>query len=1054
MFFESKRPFPILPCIFFILLNLLFFNGCKVPQNQSQAVEGSIDLTNWNVEKQVSIELKGRWEFYWKQLLEPTDFLPTTSPVPLTYMSLPGFWSQQKIAGKNLPKHGFATYRLLIRLPEEIPPLALKLLDVRSAYKLWINGEFKTEVGKVGVDRNKTVPCHNIRFIDIPHTAKTIEVILQVAGFHHRLNGVADQIILGSKHELLRKQKITSGLILFVVGSLFIMGMYHFVLFVLRPGDFSTIYFGIICLVFGIWETAMNPEERFMAVLFPTITWERLYQIDYLSFCLSVPAFIMFFHSLFPRESSPIVLKGFQVTALAFIVMVIMTPGHISIYTVPFYQLITLISVLYMVYLLARAARKKRDGSYFLLSGFSIFVLVVINDILYDNRIIHTGFLTPWAIFILIISHSFVISMRFSKAFAAVEKLSQELESKNIALSRLDKLKDEFLAKTSHELKTPLNGIIGIVESLLNGIGGKISQVTASNLTMIKSSEKRLANLVNDILDFSRLKNRDIRLQLKSTDVYSLVDMVLGVSRQLVGDKNLELINNVPKNSPPVSGDEDRMQQILFNLIGNAIKFTDQGKIRISAVPKDSFLEISVSDTGMGIPQNKIRDIFQSFEQVDAVDTSVFGGTGLGLSITKRLVELHGGGIHVESEIGKGSTFYFTIPVSHKQPGPDSLPENSDTGDRSLNNMEYTQTETHDAQPTVGDSYEVLVVDDDPINLQVVTNHLLLEGISFHTASDGMEAMTRIESGEKPYIILLDIMMPKITGYEVCRRLRDTWSASELPIIMLTARNRAADLVEAYNAGANDYISKPFSRDELISRVKCHLDLKDAYDTALEKQRLEREISQHKQEKENAWVQAEKEKLEKLRYQLNPHFLFNALASIRGAVMRDKEAAHEMISHLSEFSRLSLSRGSMHTMTVAKDLEVIQHYLSMEQMRFGDYLTVSIDIEPETEEVRIPALVIQPLVENAIKFGSRTSPDSLEVTISVKTQSPDMIRLEISNSGSWVEPGTTDRRYSTGTGIKNLKERLKKYYSDKYRFDTHVEGSRVEVIIVIPCSIP
>lgn len=1042
--------------ILILMLVLLFilFSACSENKMYPEAEQGVIDLTQCNFEKQGSIQLEGQWEFYWKQLLEPTDFSSQHPPAPRSYMFIPGFWNKHEINGKKLPKKGYATYRLLVRLPKENPHLALKLLDIRSAYKLWINGNFREEVGKVGTDMESTVPYHNNRIIDLSDSAEELEIVLQVASFHHRLSGVADQITLGSKDHLLRKQKIISGLIMFVVGSLFIMGIYHIVLFVLRPMDYSVLYFSFICLIFSLWQTAMNPEHRFLAIMFPSLTWERFYQIDYLSFCLVAPAFIMFFHSLFPRESLKYVLRGFQVTALVFALVIIITPGHISIYTVPFYQIVALLAVLYMTYILARAARQKRDGSYFLLSGYIILSLIVINDILYDNRLVHTGFLTPWAIFVLIISHSFVISSRFSRAFIAVEKLSIELEEKNISLSRLDRLKDDFLAKTSHELRTPLNGIIGIAESLINGIGGKISEATASNLMMIKSSGKRLANLVNDILDFSRLKNRDIQLQLKPTDLYSLVDMVLGISKQLVRDKNLELINDVPKNSPPVYCDDDRMQQILFNLIGNAIKFTDQGEVRISAVSRDSFLEISVSDTGRGIPDDRIEDIFQSFEQVEASDTSAFGGTGLGLSITRRLVELHGGSIHVKSKVGKGSTFYFTIPVSDQKPDPRTYTENdTDTKDDIMEIISYSLTETFNSQPVSEYLYQVLIVDDDPVNIQVVANNLMLEGISFNTTSDGIDALERIESGEKPQIILLDIMMPRITGYEVCRRIRKTWSPSELPVIMLTAKNRVAGLAEAYKAGANDYISKPFSREELISRVKSHLDLKDAYQAILDNQRLEKEIFQVKQDKEKALVQAEKEKLEKLRYQLNPHFLFNALASIRGALMKNKKAAYNMISHLSEFSRLSLSRGNLDTITIAEELEVVRHYLAMEQMRFGDFLSVSIDVDPKAEELLIPALLIHPLVENGVKFGSRTSPDSLDVIISIRKLQTDMISIRISNSGTWIEPGTTESKYSTGTGIKNIKQRLKKYYPGRFRFDTHHDDSRVEVIVTIPCSI-
>jgi LytS/YehU family sensor histidine kinase len=293
-------------------------------------------------------------------------------------------------------------------------------------------------------------------------------------------------------------------------------------------------------------------------------------------------------------------------------------------------------------------------------------------------------------------------------------------------------------------------------------------------------------------------------------------------------------------------------------------------------------------------------------------------------------------------------------------------------------------------------------------------------------------------------------MMPKMTGYEVCAKLRQKYGPSQLPIIMLTAKNRTSDLQKGFELGANDYLAKPYSREELISRVRAHLQIKAAYQTLIENQQLEKEVLEQKQKKELARLQTDKETLAKLRYQLNPHFLFNALASIRGAVLRDKDAARELISHLAEFSRLTLSRGSMDTLTVTAELEVIGHFLAMEQIRFGDYLTVSIEVEPEAGDFEVPALVLQPLVENAVKYGSRTSPDTLVVGISVKMQPPDMIRLAISNSGNWVEPGTTDSRYSTGTGIENIKQRLEKYYKGQYRFEIHTAPGQVKVEIDLP----
>jgi two-component system sensor histidine kinase ChiS len=1048
-----KRLALLLPLLFFLILSFILLIGCKKRQNPPYAIGGEIDLSHWNFNQLGSINLDGQWDFYWKQLLDPSDFSATTVPGPDSLISLPGYWNTLNIKNKRLSRNGFATCRLTVRLPFDNTTKALRVANIYSAYRLWVNGKLMSSSGSVAAHRHLEEIRPGFDIFSVDSTAQSLDLILQVSNYHYHRGGLGAPIRIGLERDIHTRHNFVQWIGLILTGNFLWMGIYHLVLSFRRHQSESLLYLGLFCLLWAEVSLTLPTFGAFVHQVFDVIPWTLDYRIDMLCYLLSMPIMLRFLYHSYPKECSLRVLKATQIIFCGYALMALTMPFSVFIRLVPLFHATTYMMQLYIFAFLIPAVRKARFGSRWILAGIVLMIASGSNDMLHGIGVIQTAFFMPLGLFLFIMCHAFVLSFRFSRAFADVESLSQELTRKNIALSRLDRLKDEFLAKTSHELRTPLNGIIGIAESLLGGISGKVSRATASNLTMIASSGKRLANLVNDILDFSRLQNRDIELHTRPTDIFGLVEVVMGVSKHLSAGKNLELINAVPENCPPVLGDEDRLQQILFNLVGNAIKFTDEGKITVSAIPVDSFVEISVSDSGIGIPPDKTEAIFQSFEQADASDTRAFGGTGLGLSITRHLVELHGGGIQVESTIGKGSTFRFTMPVSHEQPARDSLPQVSKTADAATYPLEYMQAENYGPQPSNNDPYQVLVVDDDPVNLQVVANNLMLEKISFQTASDGMAALARIESGEKPRIVLLDIMMPKISGYEVCRRLRKTHSPAELPIVMLTARNQVADLVAAYKAGANDYISKPISKDVLVARVNCHLNLKAAYDAILEKQRLEMELFQERQEKEHARLQTEKEKLEKLRYQLNPHFLFNALASIRGAFLRDKQAAYEMISHLSEFSRLSLSRGSLDTLTIARELEVIRHYLSMEQMRFGDYLTVSIDIEPQAETLHIPALVLHPLVENAIKYGGRTCPDALDVFIEVKTEPPDMIRLAVSNSGQWVEPGTTDGRYSTGTGIKNIKQRLQRYYPDAHRFETHTDNSRVSFAIVVPCSI-
>jgi len=247
------------------------------------------------------------------------------------------------------------------------------------------------------------------------------------------------------------------------------------------------------------------------------------------------------------------------------------------------------------------------------------------------------------------------------------KKLDYE-RSVNERLRQVDRLKDEFLANTSHELRTPLNGIIGIAESLVKGVTGTLPDITVANLRMVALSGKRLSSLVDDILDYSRLKEKDLHLQLSPLDMRSLTDVVLTLSRPLIVGKNLELRNEISPDTPFVYGDENRLQQIMHNLVGNAIKFTQRGGIKVLIYQSSpTHWAMEVEDTGVGISKEAQNYIFEPFRQVDNAIVRENRGTGLGLSITKQLVELMDGEINLQSEVGRGSTFTVTLPILKKQ---------------------------------------------------------------------------------------------------------------------------------------------------------------------------------------------------------------------------------------------------------------------------------------------------------------------------------------------------------------------------------------------------
>ncbi|MCP5000489.1 MAG: response regulator, partial [Hyphomicrobiales bacterium] len=295
------------------------------------------------------------------------------------------------------------------------------------------------------------------------------------------------------------------------------------------------------------------------------------------------------------------------------------------------------------------------------------------------------------------------------------------------------------------------------------------------------------------------------------------------------------LLNRITAEAPVADADENRVQQILHNLVGNGIKFTNEGTVTVSAQLQDDMVAVTVSDTGIGIPAATQPQIFEAFEQADGSTARKYGGTGLGLTVTKQLVELHGGQIGVTSEVDNGSDFTFTLPVADEAAVPVEAADvpRKHTQVASLAGLEAPRPlaaqiseDMRGGKESVETQAHLLVVDDDPVNLQVLKNHLGLQHYALTLATNGSDALAAIDTGLPPDLVLLDVMMPGMSGYEVCRRLREQYPANEVPVMLLTAKNQVQDLVAGFEAGANDYLTKPFSKEELLARVNTHLRMK------------------------------------------------------------------------------------------------------------------------------------------------------------------------------------------------------------------------------------
>jgi signal transduction histidine kinase/ActR/RegA family two-component response regulator len=385
--------------------------------------------------------------------------------------------------------------------------------------------------------------------------------------------------------------------------------------------------------------------------------------------------------------------------------------------------------------------------------------------------------------------------------------LEARVNERTAELVHANRAKDDFLANMSHELRTPLNGILGFSEILLEGIHGPINTKQSQAVELIYSSGEHLLGLINDILDVSKIEAGHFELQLENSSLNDICLSSLSFVRQLALKKSIEIEYSPSPANSAVYADPKRLKQILVNLLNNAVKFTpEKGKVKLEVrenIATDQ-LRFSVLDTGIGITPEDLQRLFKPFVQVDSSLSRQYEGSGLGLSLVKKLVEMHGGSVGVESEPGKGSHFYFTIPTK-KLTAP-ILENKNPTGQRRSN--ETTTSYQREKK-------RVLLVEDNLNNMMVTSDFLREKGFEMIQASDGLEAIEQALT-QKPNIILMDIQMPNMNGIEAIKRIRAAPELASVPIIALTALAMSGDRELCIAAGANEYLAKPVSLRKLV----------------------------------------------------------------------------------------------------------------------------------------------------------------------------------------------------------------------------------------------
>lgn len=1027
----SKHAFPenckaIFPsCVLIIILAIYIIGGWLILKDESDFVEaqnGYIYCSN--IDGRNPISLRGHWEYYPNRMLFSSDFYHeggNRHGYTPEYIYVPGEAPNQT---------GFGTYRLLFKTITTSDTFALKISDIWSSARIYLDGRLVGSIGDPSTMTNGSLPWNSAKYItftmDVYKT--THELIIQTSNYDYLVHGITSPIYFGTQLELydltnsIRLSEAICAMCVIVLAVLVL------VLCVMRIQISNLVYLVLFSFCFGIY--LLTCGEKLLLNIFESMPYLLFIRLR----LALVPAMFLFISNyvcdfgeagrminIYKKVTT--ILSGICILALAF------APQSLLVHAYSFSTVVNIAWCAVSIYCMIKKLLHQETAVIFQIMGVVHFICIFFIFKLYSEGKLYSLTRTTLLAYMsvgFVLLQLIYVAQKVSYIYSANEHLAQRMVVS-------DKLKSELMAIVSHELRTPLHGIINITQSVIEDLcqqSGVDKTSQTEELQLSISLARRMSGIVTDLYDFVE-QNYDNDIDVRPTNLRVEVNAVFEMFRYSDSNNALHFINAIPLTNCTVFADENKLWQILCNLISNAIKYTPSGTITVSSQRDNDMITIMVTDTGIGMKPELQDYIFKRYARIPSMDSQT-AGSGLGLYIAKKLVEEMSGSICIKwTEENVGSCFAFTLKACDQAVEVNEFAYRKN--DVSL--ASSLELASNTMLPICPDSANLLIADDNPVNLKIVARIFQDCNFKIDLVGDGDEAVRLINDPEKHYdVVLLDVMMPRMNGFEACRAIRTQYSHFELPILMLTARDQVKDIVTGFWAGANDYVTKPVDNLELRARVFTLINLKKSVSVAIKN--------------ELAFLQA----------QIHPHFLYNAFNTISAISLTDGIAASELIDDLGVYLRSIFKRQTDSLLVpLAKEIETTEAYLHIEKARFGEKLQITWDIKAPLN-TSVPSLIIQPLVENSVRHGSLGQTGCICIHLSARIENDDLL-IEVFDNGSGIqtidETAASSKKTlhdNNGIGLKNINRRLRLRYNRELEIQSN-PSTGTHVLMRIPVSV-